>query len=62
MSNILILYSTTDGHTLTICKRIENYLNQKSKVSLIPLTECTKKVDKIIEGIKKKLNSNKYID
>ena len=43
MSNILILYSTTDGHTLTICKRIENYLNQKSKVSLIPLTECTKK-------------------
>ena len=43
MRNILILYSTTDGHTLTICKRIENYLNQKSKVSLIPLTECTKK-------------------
>ena len=43
MSNILILYSTTDGHTLTICKRIENYLKQKSKVSLIPLTECTKK-------------------
>ena len=43
MSNILILYSTTDGHTLTICKRIENCLKQKSKVSLIPLTECTKK-------------------
>ena len=42
MNNILILYSTTDGHTLTICKRIANYLKKNSNISVIPLIKCTK--------------------
>ena len=42
MNNILILYSTTDGHTLTICKRIANYLKNKSNISVLPLIDCTK--------------------
>jgi len=42
MNNILILYSTTDGHTLTICKRIANYLKTNSNISVIPLINCTK--------------------
>ena len=37
MKNILVLYSTTDGHTLTICKRIKNYLNQLANITLISL-------------------------
>ena len=42
MNNILILYSTTDGHTLTISKRIANYLKTNSNISVIPLINCTK--------------------
>ena len=42
MNNILILYSTTDGHTLTICKRIANYLKTNSNILVMPLINCTK--------------------
>ena len=42
MKNILVLYSTTDGHTLTICKRIQNYLNQIANTTVISLINCTK--------------------
>ena len=41
MKNILILYYTTDGHTLKICKKIEGFLNKNSNVTLIPLINCT---------------------
>ena len=33
MNNILIIYSTTDGHTLTISKTIANYLKTNSNTS-----------------------------
>ena len=42
MKNILVLYSTTDGHTLTICKRIKNYLNQIANITLISLINYKK--------------------
>ena len=42
MNNILILYSTTDGHTLTISKTIANYLKTNSNISITPLINCTK--------------------
>ena len=42
MKNILVLYSTTDGHTLTICKRIINYLNQIANITLISLINYKK--------------------
>ena len=41
MNNILILYSTTDGHTLTICKRIANYLKKNSNISVSSIINCT---------------------
>ena len=42
MNNILIIYSTTDGHTLTISKTIANYLKTNSNISITPLINCTK--------------------
>ena len=44
MSNYLIIYSTTDGHTKIICERIKNVLNDGNLVTLISL-ENAKKVD-----------------
>ncbi len=44
MSNYLIIYSTTDGHTKTICERIKNFLNDGNLVKLISL-EDAKKID-----------------
>ena len=44
MSNILIIYSTTDGHTKTICERIKNFLTNGNFVELLSL-EDAKKVD-----------------
>ena len=44
MSNILIIYSTTDGHTKIICERIKNFLNDENLVELLSL-EDAKKVD-----------------
>ena len=44
MSNVLIVYSSTDGHTKIICQRITNFLNEDNLVKLIPL-EDAKKID-----------------
>ena len=44
MSNILIIYSTTDGHTKTICERIKKFLINGNLVELLSL-EDAKKVD-----------------
>ena len=54
MSGSLIIYSTSDGHTKTICKQIINILNDRDTVKLLSLDEATKldliKFDKIIIG------------
>ena len=42
MYNTLIIYSTTDGHTETICRRISNFLNNKNKIKILSLDEATK--------------------
>ena len=42
MYNTLIIYSTTDGHTETICRRISNFLNSKNDIKIISLDEATK--------------------
>lgn len=42
MNNILIIYSTTDGHTLTISKTIANYLKTNSNILVTPLINCKK--------------------
>ena len=44
MSNFLIIYSTTDGHTKIICERIKNFLIDGNLVELLSL-EDAKKVD-----------------
>ena len=54
MSGSLIIYSSTDGHTKTICERITNFSNDKDMVKIISLNEVFKfeisKFDKIIIG------------
>jgi len=42
MSFSLIIYSSTDGHTKTICERIIDSSNDKDKVKILPLREATK--------------------
>ena len=54
MSTFLIIYSSTDGHTKTICERITNFLNNENLVELVSL-EDTRKInlsnfEKIIIG------------
>ena len=44
MSNFLIIYSSTDGHTKIICERIKNFLNNENLVELFSL-EDAKKID-----------------
>ena len=44
MSKVLIVYSSTDGHTKIICQRITNFLNDGNLVKLLPL-EDAKKID-----------------
>ena len=44
MFKFLIIYSTTDGHTKTICERIKNFLTDGNLVELLSL-EDAKKVD-----------------
>jgi len=39
MSVPLIIYSTTDGHTKTICERITNFLNEKNEVKITSLDQ-----------------------
>lgn len=42
MANILILYSTTDGHTLKICQRIRALLEQDShRIELRPIIDAS---------------------
>ena len=42
MSSTLIIYSSTDGHTKTICERITNFSNDKNMVKIISLNEAPK--------------------
>ena len=42
MSSFLIIYSSTDGHTKTICERIMNFLNNENLVELLSLEESKK--------------------
>ena len=54
MHSTLIIYSSTDGHTETICKRISNFLDNKNETKIIALDDATKldlsTFDKIIIG------------
>ena len=55
MANILIVYSTTDGHTLEICKRLQQVIEEKGHtVELIALGEKSNldisSFDKIVLG------------
>ena len=54
MTGSLIIYSSTDGHTKTICERISNFSNDKDKVKVISLDEAKifkiSEYDKIIIG------------
>ena len=54
MSGTLIIYSSTDGHTKTICLKILNSLQNPDLVNIIPLDEAEtfdlSKYDKIIIG------------
>tara|TARA_Y100000768_G_C23848071_1_gene619572 strand:- start:311 stop:838 length:528 start_codon:yes stop_codon:yes gene_type:complete len=40
MSNSLIIYSSTDGHTKNICERIINFSDKKNKVKIVSLNEA----------------------
>ena len=42
MSGLLIIYSSTDGHTKTICERIINFLNDGTIAKIISLDEAVK--------------------
>ena len=42
MSGYLIIYSSIDGHTKTICERIKNFFNERDQVKLVSLDEATK--------------------
>ena len=42
MSNSLIIYSSTDGHTKSICERMINFSNDRNTVKILPLNEAAK--------------------
>jgi len=42
MDSILIVYSSTDGHTKTICKRISNSLDKNNETKIVSLDDATK--------------------
>ena len=42
MHNTLIIYSSTDGHTKNICKRISNFLDKRNKAEIISLDDAKK--------------------
>ena len=42
MHSTLIIYSSTDGHTETICKRISNSLDNKNETKIMSLEDATK--------------------
>jgi menaquinone-dependent protoporphyrinogen oxidase len=55
MANILIIYSTTDGHTLEICLRLKQIIEkQNNQVTLVSVDEVNSaelnKFDKIVIG------------
>ena len=55
MARILVLYSTTDGHTLTICQRLRHLIEQYDhQVTLLSLNDATQLelslFDKIVIG------------
>ena len=54
MIGSLIIYSSTDGHTKTICKRIIDFLKHRNKTRLVSLNEAKNlnlsEFDKIIIG------------
>jgi len=54
MSNTLIIYSSTDGHTKTICRRLINFLKDGDDIKISSLEEAKKfdlsKFNKIIIG------------
>ncbi|MCK9388749.1 MAG: menaquinone-dependent protoporphyrinogen IX dehydrogenase [Sulfuritalea sp.] len=55
MSNILILFSSTDGHTIKICNRLKQVIEQNAHhVTLVPVTDYRQvdlqAFDKIIVG------------
>ena len=54
MSSFLIIYSSTDGHTKTICERIANFLSVGNFVNLVSIKEVEKidlsNFEKIIIG------------
>ena len=54
MSSFLVIYSSTDGHTKTICERIKNFLNDENLVELYSLKNVKKvnlnNFEKIIIG------------
>lgn len=55
MANILIIYSTTDGHTLKICHRLKHVIEQQNhQVTLMPIGNVQSldlnSFDKIVVG------------
>ena len=42
MTNTLIIYSSTDGHTKTICKRLTNFLKNRDEIKVISLDDAKK--------------------
>lgn len=71
MSRILIIYSTTDGHTLKICQRLQQVIESRNSgqhVTLIPVEDChqvdLRTFDKIVIGasIRYGRHSQKVID
>lgn len=55
MANILIVYSTTDGHTLRICQRLQQVIEQQNhRAKLVPVDEVQEEhlalSDKIVIG------------
>ena len=55
MANILVLYSSTDGHTIKICLRLKQVIEQeKNQVMLVSVEDCQhldlRNFDKIVLG------------
>ena len=54
MSSILIIYSSVDGHTKTICERIEGVIKNSSNTTLMSLDDAThediSRYDRIVIG------------
>ena len=54
MSSFLVIYSSTDGHTKTICERIKNFLSDENLAELFSIEDAKKvdllKFEKIIIG------------